>query len=234
MDSPLRKESILICKSCHATFKATGTARCNICSIPFRGTFSKGHSCGECVTDRPRFKRAIVPYLYEGQLERAVKSLKYRRSTNLAQVLGRLLAAALDEEVSGSEDKEAGDLDVPTSEKVIIPVPLHKVRLKERGFNQSLLIGRVLGKELNITVDYRTLKRDRHTPPQVKLKRGERRGNVKGAFSLTDTSTIKGKTIYLVDDVLTTGATLRECSKVLCKGGAKEVIAMALARAIHL
>lgn len=111
---------------------------------------------------------------------------------------------------------------------VIIPVPLHIKRLRERGFNQSLLLARAVGRKNNIPVNPFGLKRIRWTEPQVNLSGKERKINVKGAFEFH--GDVKGKTVLLIDDVYTTGATVAECSKVLKKGGAKGVCVLTLAR----
>jgi ComF family protein len=110
-------------------------------------------------------------------------------------------------------------------------VPLHRQRLRQRGFNQSLLLARVIGSGLSIKVDFTSLQRTRVTEPQVNLSSEEREGNVKGAFTVKDPSAFRGKRVLLVDDVLTTGATITECGKALKASGA-EVFALTLARTV--
>jgi ComF family protein len=112
---------------------------------------------------------------------------------------------------------------------VVIPVPLHKQRLKERGFNQSLLLAREVARVFGLEVDYRSLKRIRPTRPQVDLKPDERKKNVKGAFDVKSPERVRGRRVLLVDDVFTTGATVSECARVLKKAGA-EVYVLTLAR----
>ena len=113
---------------------------------------------------------------------------------------------------------------------LIVPVPLHPKRLKQRGFNQALLLARAfpevpLGREAVVRV--------RHTVPQVELKPKERRDNVKGAFAVPDPALVKGKNVLLLDDVYTTGATVRECAKVLRRAGARRVDVLTVARVKH-
>jgi ComF family protein len=114
----------------------------------------------------------------------------------------------------------------------VIPVPLHKDRLKKRGFNQSLLLAREVARGFRIEVDYKSLKRTLPTRPQVDLKTDERRKNVRGAFEVKRAERVCGRRVVLVDDVFTTGATVRECSKVLKKAGAR-VYVLTLARVVR-
>jgi ComF family protein len=116
---------------------------------------------------------------------------------------------------------------------MIVPVPLHAGRLKERCFNQSLLIARELSRIISSPLLYDRLKRNRDTGQQVGLKAIERKKNVSGAFTLIEPELFRGKKVLLVDDVITTGATLNECSKVLKRAGA-DVIALTVARAVKL
>ena len=112
-----------------------------------------------------------------------------------------------------------------------MPVPLHLKRLRQRGFNQSLLLARHVADRLQCELDFLSLRRVRYTLPQTGLGKDERRKNVRGAFHLKDPEIVKGKTVLLVDDVATTGNTLNECSRVLKKAGCNEVFCLVLARA---
>lgn len=189
---------------------------CAVCGIPFLYSPSTGHTCGECLTQAKPFVKAQSPFIYEGGVADAIHRFKYGGKDILGKPLGRLLAAK-----------------ITLVEKIdlIIPVPLHKNRLRERGFNQALLLAREISKAFKAKVDYMNLKRVRETAQQINLKHEERKKNVAGAFELKDAPAVKGKTALLVDDVYTTGATLIECSKVLKKAGAT-VYAATLARAI--
>ena len=115
---------------------------------------------------------------------------------------------------------------------VLIPVPLHKERLRERGFNQALLLVRELSRRTGIPYRKRVLQKKRPTVPQVKLSGVEREKGVRGAFHLLEKEEVEGKSILLVDDVYTTGATVNECARVLLAGGAKRVDVLTLAHAI--
>ena len=115
---------------------------------------------------------------------------------------------------------------------MIVPVPLHYRRLRQRGFNQASLLARRLGSLLRIPVDYSSLRRTRWTEPQIGLSRNQRAANVKGAFSLKAMEKVKGKGVLLLDDVLTTGETVNQCARVLQDGGAREVVVLTVARTV--
>ena len=115
---------------------------------------------------------------------------------------------------------------------LIVPVPLHPKRLRWRGFNQSVLLARQVSRAYDLPMDPFIVVRHKETTPQTQLSEAERRRNVRGAFSLRSGKTLHGKTLLLVDDVYTSGATVNECSRVLKQGGAKEVHVLTLARAI--
>lgn len=191
---------------------------CAVCGIPFQKSAGVDHACGKCLKEKTPFKEARSAFIYDGAVLEAIHSFKYRGRVILAAPLGRLAAQAAI--FSHTPD-------------VIMPVPLHKERLQERGFNQSLLIAKEVAKIIKKDVDYMNLKRERLTAPQVDLKAGERARNVEGAFALARPDEVKGKRVLLVDDVFTTGSTISECSKVLKKAGA-EVFALTLARAVAL
>jgi ComF family protein len=190
---------------------------CVVCGIPFTSSIGVDHACGRCVEERPSFIAARSAFVFEGKVLDAIHRLKYGGDTSLAGPLARL----------------ARESHLPQGPCVIVPVPLHPGRLRERGFNQSLLIARALSRITNSPLVYDRLKRARDTGQQVGLKAAERKKNVSGAFTLTGAAMFKGKKVLLVDDVVTTGATLNECAKVLKRAGA-EVTALTVARAVKL
>jgi ComF family protein len=115
---------------------------------------------------------------------------------------------------------------------LIVPVPLHVKRLRRRGFNQALLLAKALSRKTGIPYGMRVLRKKKATPPQVNLSRREREREIRGAFFVKDPSKVKGKTVLLVDDVMTTGATVNECSKVLRVEGASSVHVLTLGRTL--
>jgi len=124
--------------------------------------------------------------------------------------------------------------DLPFSKfDLVVPIPLHRKKLAERGFNQSLILAREIAGRFSIPLDFTTLKRNVYTKSQTTLTRNERKSNVKGAFEVKKPGEIKGKKILLIDDVFTTGSTARECSRMLIKHKADEVAVLTLARTVH-
>lgn len=151
--------------------------------------------------------------LYDGSLREIVHALKYDGRRSVARRLGALM-------------REHGG-DVLAGADAVVPVPLHRRRLRARGFNQAAELGRHLGLPL-----CHALRRIRATPSQTDLPAGERHANVRGAFTLARRIDVSGTCLVLVDDVSTTGATLEACARVLCEAGAREVRAVTAARVV--
>jgi len=151
----------------------------------------------------------------EGPLREAIHAFKYEGARALAPLLGEMLYACW--------------LAAPLPGEVLVPVPLHPRRLRERGYNQSQLLARELARLAGLRLDDRTLRRERHTRPQVTLNAAERRANVEGAFGCGPA--LAGQAALRVDDVFTTGATLAACAAALKAQGARSVWALTLARA---
>jgi ComF family protein len=150
----------------------------------------------------------------------AVHQLKYGGKTYLARSLGSLLASFAIEWLN-----MPGDL-------LMIPVPLHPKKLRQRGFNQSLLLAKEVQSHLTSELDFLSFKRIRNTQSQTGLKRNERYGNIRGAFRMDAQRNLKGQSILLVDDVATTTSTLNECARVIKKAGGDKVFCLVLARAL--
>lgn len=196
-----------ICSQCWAAIqKYTGPA-CRVCGVPT--VSGQTTICSTCLEIRHPFSKILYYGLYEGALRRAVHLLKFNRIKRLASPISKLLL----------------ELPIPKSD-LIIPVPLHLKRLREREFNQTALIGYYFSRELKIPLIVNNLIKTKETPPQTFLNRKERLRNVKKAFSAHG---ISGSDVILIDDVITTGATVRECSEALIKSGAKSVTVIALA-----
>ena len=155
----------------------------------------------------------VAAGVYEGRLKEAIWRLKYGGRQDLCEPLGSLMAAAGHAAVEGG----AGSFDI------IVPVPLHPTREAARGFNQSFLLSRVVGRHLGLPVEAGKLRRSRETLPQSTLDQRERRRNISGAFSVSKRGWFESRRVLVVDDVFTTGATAFECRAVLLDDGAESV-----------
>lgn len=175
-------------------------------------------ACGGCVRKPPAFAWTLAPYRYAFPLDRLLSRFKY--SGDLAS--GRLLAELVGDALEQEPRLGAHDL-------VVVPMPLARDRLVERGYNQALELARPLAHRLGLPLAIDGLVRRRSTPRQAGLSARERRRNVRGAFSAS--TAVKGRRVLLVDDVMTTGSTLRECARVLRRAGASEVGVVVVARA---
>jgi ComF family protein len=174
--------------------------------------------CGRCQVKPPAFERTWAPFRYEAPLDYLLQQLKFHGCLDIARLLGGLMSAWLQEHLDDWPD-------------VLIPVPLHAGRLRERGFNQSLELARLLAERLALPVDYQCCARLRLTPPQAGLVRKARIRNVKGAFEVN--GRVYGH-VAIIDDVMTTGSTVHELAKVLLRAGADRVDIWVCARAGHL
>lgn len=193
------------------------TPICSTCGTPFPSPKGVDHECGRCLKERPHFMAARSAFVFDGRLLDAIHRFKYGGDTSLAGPLARSALDALG----------------PSSGCIIVPVPLHPAKLRARGFNQSLLIARELARLTDFPLSYNNLKRARDTGQQVGLKSDERNKNVAGAFILQDPAAFKGKKTLLIDDVMTTGATINECARLLKLAGG-EVFALTVARAVKV
>lgn len=209
-----------ICPTCFDLLPPVLSPLCPLCGIPFVGT-GGDHRCGSCVVTPPHFDSALAGFLYEGPIRDLIHSFKYNQKTHLRKPLALLTLKGIHERVSG------------LNPDIIVPVPLHSSRLRQRGFNQAVLLGRLLSCHLNLPMLADALIRTRQTEPQIELSAAERRTNVKGAFAVKRSDAVIGKRVLLLDDIMTTGSTLDECAKELKKAGAKLVVAVTIARTAH-
>lgn len=201
----------LLCPECNADLPGLPPQLCPLCA----DQTTHGERCGACLKDAPCFDRTIALFHYDFPLDRIIHALKYGHQLAVAPWCSRRLGRRI----------AANELDL------IIPLPLHPQRLIERGFNQSAEIARTLGNDLNIPVDHTNVLRTRPTAPQADLPHKERKKNVRGAFECrTDLS---GRRLLLIDDVMTTGATVNECARVLKLHGAASVTVAVIARALR-
>ena len=210
----------VFCSSCLPKIRFISGSICPVCGIAFFNSPAENHICGNCLTARPHFARARAVASFETVIMDTIHKFKYGRNVVIGDGLGSFMASF-----------SFPDFDF-VEYSLIIPVPLNIKKLRERRFNQSLLLARALGKKHRIPVNFSLLKRHKFTLTQTGFNRAEREKNIKGAFIITDKKKIAGKNIILVDDVYTTGATVNECSKMLKKCGAKDIAVLTLARVI--
>lgn len=209
------------CPRCMAGIRFIGSPLCPRCGTPFPAAEGEDHLCGDCfVTERP-YAIARSVGRYEETLLTAIHRFKYRGKTGIGDPLGKIMADFADK-----------TWDMKVFER-ILPVPLHRKRLRERGFNQAVILARGLSKRFNIPLDFTVLRRNLFTPPQVGLDRKQRSANVQGAFSVKHPERIVGRRLLLVDDVYTTGSTLTECARVLIRAKAEAVAVLTMARAVY-
>ncbi len=207
-----------ICDECFSNLIPLAHPYCSICGEPFKSKVEEDHLCEKCIRRKPFYDELRSPYLYEQDLMTAVQAIKYGGKSYIVKSMGPLLADFAKERITSMEDM------------IIMPVPLHKKKLRQRGFNQSALMVKEISPVLDIEADYFSLIRIRDTETQAGLNLEQRRKNVKGAFDLRGERNLKGKTVILVDDVATTGNTINECAKVLKKAGCEKVMGLTLAR----
>ncbi|MBW2322455.1 MAG: ComF family protein [Deltaproteobacteria bacterium] len=207
-----------ICLNCWKGFIPLPPAHCSRCGQPFQTDLPSVHTCANCLKKVPAFDQALAAGLFQGTLRSAIHEFKYRLRMELVHSLADFMTRGLNPPF------------YPPEADLILPVPLHWRRLKERGFNQALLLANTLFSPWKDRVRYNLLARVRWTEPQIKFKGQERQRNVLRAFAVSRPENILDKSVILVDDVFTTGATANECARVLKKAGARYVLVLTLAR----
>ncbi len=209
----------VICQECRFSFDEIVPPICSVCGQPLVAKDSD--LCPSCRLHRPMVKKIRSAFMFGGGVQQAVLAMKLSRRSELAQYLAR----------------QAMSVSIPdwnwSHVDLIVPVPLHGKRLRTRMFDQAALIASSLGKLTQTPVKLSIMRRQRNTPAQARMALGKnRRKNVENAFRVVKPTLVRKKTICLVDDVVTTGATLDECARVLLEAGAKEVTSFTVARTI--
>ena len=203
-------EGGIICEPCASGLKHLSPPYCRICAAP-----GVDGVCRWCLEQRPGFESLRSPYRFEGPVREAIHALKYQGLRVASEALGELMAQHLKRNSIRAD--------------ALVPVPLHRRRLRSRGYNQSALLARHIGRSVDLPVRGDMLVRVRNVRPQVETQtREERRSNVTRSFACK--VDVSGLTILLIDDVATTGSTLSECASVLTEAGACRVYALTLAR----
>jgi ComF family protein len=218
-------QSMTLCKRCGEALDMEG--------VRYAGQFpAEGLLCSPCRMAPPEFERAVAYSVYENELREMVHLLKYERMRAVAKPLGRILARTI-EMLEG----EAG-FDPTNKDLLVVAVPLFPSKERERGYNQAVLLADAALAELKkgrpewrLTVAHGVIRRVKDTRSQFELTPKGRRRNLQGAFSVADGSALIGSEILLVDDIYTTGATARACSRVLRQAGASKVWVATVSRA---
>ncbi len=197
------------CAPCEAALPSLSASCCPVCALPTLN----GTTCGRCLKHAPQFDRTVAVFAYAFPLDKLVQALKYNEQLMLA----RLLAAKLAQRIEVRPD-------------CIVAMPLHPARLRERGFNQSLELARQIARILNVPLLSHACQRVRDTPSQSALPWKERGLNMRNAFKCT--ADLSGKHIAVVDDVMTSGASVNELARALRKANAREISAWVVARTL--
>ena len=207
----------VLCPSCLSGVRFIKPPLCLKCGIPFASDKEEDHLCGRCLQGMAFYGVARAVCTFSGSIRQIIHAFKYEGRTRLARTLVALM--------------EEGPLPLNISRyDRLIPVPLHRNRLRKRGYNQALLLARELNRRSRVPIDRTLLRRSKDSPPQIALTGSRREENVKGVFSLEGEP--RGMTLLLIDDVFTTGATANECARVLMKGRARRVDILTIARVV--
>ena len=202
------------CTLCSSTITPLPSGRCSRCALPFKATSSSSHYCADCSRRPPSFSAVFAAGLYSGPLQLALQRFKYAGAIDLDQPLAKLLYEQIPPDIE---------------EHVIVPVPLHVSRLRQRGYNQSLLLAKVLAHNLQFSLEQAILKRTVDSHSQQGLDARQRARNLNDAFIAT--RRMDGCRVLLVDDVMTTGATVSACTQALIDVGVMTVNIAVIARA---
>ena len=215
----ITEEPHRFCIGCWSQLVFLGEPCCAICALPFEYDAGAGSLCGGCSAERPRFDRLRAAVAY-GDIPRAVAlKLKYGGRPGVAETMARFMVRHLD----GAEGA------------LLAPVPLHRWRIWRRGYNQAALIASALARQTGLEAKLDLIERVRATPPLKGMNARQRRDALRGAFKIAPRhkELVHGRTIVLVDDVFTSGATANGCARMLKRAGAGEVRVIAWARVVR-
>jgi ComF family protein len=210
-----------LCSDCWIKVDFNSEPACRICNYPFAFEATNNSICGSCIKERPIYEKAYSVFRYNEHSKILLHRFKYSDKTYLAPYFAKWIQRAAKDALIDAD--------------ILVPVPLHTKRLFSRLYNQSSLLCMYLSKYTSIAFEPLVLQKDKYTIPQTGLERNKRLNNVKNAFSINpeEQSAIEGKKVVLVDDVMTTGATISACTKELIKNGnAAKVTVVTLARTV--
>lgn len=203
-----------ICAGCRRELPVNRLC-CSRCAVPIAAAAGPGTICGKCLVRPPKFDLCIAPYRYQAPIDSLITGFKFQQKLSNGRLLSLLLLDFLKR-------------SAPVWPEIIIPVPLHRKRVTERGFNQALELARPISRHFSLPLELSSCIRKHPTAPQMNLEQSSRRQNIKGAFEIR--GSIGFRHVALLDDVVTTGATASELAALLKKQGVERVDVWALAR----
>lgn len=209
-----------LCGECWERVVFLAAPHCDACGHPFEVDVGPGALCGHCLESAPPWRRARAVFRYDDGSKGLVLRFKHADRIEGAPAFARWMARAGADLLAGAE--------------LLVPVPMHPWRLLARRYNQAAVLAMALGKATGIAAEPDLLVRTRRTPAMGHMNREDRRKNVRGAFAIRERkrTLVEGRTVLLIDDVLTTGATVGECARVLLKAGARSVDVLTLGRVV--
>lgn len=207
-----------LCWDCWSEAARIEPPFCGLCGDPVAGSIEHDYICYSCSGEKPFFDAARSVIRYDGVMGEALRQLKYEKALWLACDMAELLLSCLQAEYPGREFD------------LVVPVPLHHVRRRDRSYNQSSVLAYELAKRLHCRMSLGILRRIRPTATQTNLTAAQRLSNVNNAFQSQRKKWLAGRRVLLVDDVMTTGATVNACARALKKGGATSVHVLTVAR----
>ncbi len=206
-----------LCEDCKKDVHYIKSPMCTKCGKPFHARSGISHLCMDCIKNKNEFILSRSVFEYSGLIAELIIRFKFKDNVNLTSMFVYEM-----ERLYNKDFKQSGI-------EALIPVPLFIKRLKQRTYNQSQLLTQELSKRIGIPYRINVLEKIKNTPPQSGLKGLERIDNVKGAYKIKDTANLKGKNVLLIDDVITTGSTIRACVSALKRSGIKRVYVMSIA-----
>ncbi len=208
-------ENLNLCSECNKKINFLTKHYCNVCGVVISDNI---HTCGKCIINPPPFKVLRSVFAYDQHSRNMIINFKFFDNLNYVKIDAKWIHQANQDTFQNAE--------------IIIPIPLHKMRLIKRKYNQAALLAKELSKLSNLLYMPFAIKRLRHSIPQAGLSLKQREKNLKKAFSISNKKIIENKIVILVDDVVTTGATVRSCSQEILNSGAREVRVLSLARTV--